>query len=127
VLANQKAFEEGAEEAILVRNGLITEGTHTNFFAVKEDTVFTAPLSNLILDGITRKIVLELCSQQKIKVKEKHFHKDELKNFEEFFITSTTKEITPIVQIDDWEITTGKSGRVTKKLQSAFTELTENF
>jgi len=127
VLANQKAFEEGAEEAILVRNGLITEGTHTNFFAVKEDTVFTAPLSNLILDGITRKIVLELCSQQKIKVKEKHFHKDELKNFEEFFITSTTKEITPIVQIDDWEINNGKSGAVTIKLQSAFTELTEKY
>jgi len=127
VLANQKAFEAGAEEAILVRNGLITEGTHTNFFAVKEDTVFTAPLSNLILDGITRKVVLGLCNQLKIKVKEEHICMDELKNYNEFFITSTTKEITPIVQIDDWEITTGKSGRVTKKLQSAFTELTENF
>jgi D-alanine transaminase len=127
VLANQKAFEEGSEEAILVRNGLITEGTHTNFFAVKEDTVFTAPLSNLILDGITRKVVLYLCNQQKIKVKEKHIRKDELKNFEEFFITSTTKEITPIVQIDDWGINNKISGAVTKKLQSAFIELTDKY
>jgi D-alanine transaminase len=124
VLANQKAFEAGAEEAILLRNDLITEGTHTNFFAVKDDTVFTAPLSNLILDGITRKVVLELCYQLKIKVKEEHICKNELKNYNEFFITSTTKEITPIVQIDEWEINAGVSGGVTKKLQSAFTELT---
>lgn len=127
VLANQKAFEAGAAEAILVRNGLITEGTHTNFFAVKGDTVFTAPLSNLILDGITRKVVIELCNRLKIKLKEKHIRKDELKNYEEFFITSTTKEITRIVQIDDWEINNGKSGTVTIKLQSAFNELTDKY
>lgn len=127
VLANQKAYEAGAEEAILVRNGLITEGTHTNFFAVKEDTVFTAPISNLILDGITRKVVLELCNQLKIKVKEDHICKDGLKNYNEFFITSTTKEITPVVQIDDWEINSKISGTITKKLQSAFNELTKKY
>jgi D-alanine transaminase len=127
VLANQKAFEAGAEEAILVRNGFIMEGTHTNFFAVKDDSVFTAPLSNLILDGITRKVVLELCNQLKIKVKEEHIRKDELKTYKEFFITSTTKEITPLVRIDDWEINTRESGGVTKNLQSAFTELTEGY
>jgi D-alanine transaminase len=127
VLANQKAFEAGAEEAILVRNGFIMEGTHTNFFAVKDDSVFTAPLSNLILDGITRKVVLELCSQLKIKLKEEHILKDELKTYKEFFITSTTKEITPIVQIDDWGINNKISGAVTKKLQSAFIELTDKY
>ena len=127
VLANQKAYEAGAEEAILVRNGLITEGTHTNFFAVKEDTVFTAPLSNLILNGITRKVVLELCNQLKIKVKEEQICKNELKNYNEFFITSTTKEITPVVQIDDWKINSKISGTITKKLQSAFNELTKKY
>jgi D-alanine transaminase len=127
VLANQKAFEVDAEEAILVRNGLITEGTHTNFFAVKEDTVFTAPLSNLILDGITRKVVLELCHQLKIKVNEEHIHKNELKNYNEFFITSTTKEITPVVQIDDWKINSKRSYAISKKLQSAFNELTKKY
>ncbi|NNL19697.1 MAG: hypothetical protein HKO83_00020, partial [Ignavibacteriaceae bacterium] len=59
VLVNQKAKEAGAEEAILHRNGLITEGSHTNFFAVKDDMVYTAPLSNLILEGITRRVVLD--------------------------------------------------------------------
>jgi D-alanine transaminase len=127
VLANQKAIENGTEEAILIRNGLITEGTHTNFFAVKEDTVFTAPLSNLILGGITRSVVIELCSKLKIIVKEEHIHKDELKNYKEFFITSTTKEITPIFQIDDWIVNGKTSGTITKKLQSAFRELTKAY
>ena len=58
VMANQKAFKSGAYEAILYRDDFITEGSHTNFFAVKNNKVFTAPLSNYILDGITRKIVL---------------------------------------------------------------------
>ena len=124
VLANQRASEAGAEEAVLVRNGLITEGSHTNFFAVKEDTLFTAPLSNLILEGITRRVVLELCRQLNIKVREEHIRKDELKTYNEFFITSTTKEIAPIVQIDDWKIKIGTEGPITKKLQSAFKELT---
>jgi D-alanine transaminase len=124
VLANQKASEAGAGEAVLVRNGLITEGSHTNFFAVKEDTLFTAPLSNLILEGITRRVVLELCKQLNIKVREEHICKDELKTYNEFFITSTTKEIAPIVQIEDWKIKIGTEGPITKKLQSAFRELT---
>ena len=112
---------------MFVRNGLITEGTHTNFFAVKNNLVFTAPISNLILEGITRRVVLELCQKLKIKVKEEHIKKDELKNYNEFFITSTTKEITPIIQIDDWKIKNGTEGAITKKLQSAFNELTKNY
>jgi D-alanine transaminase len=126
VLANQKAAEAGAEEAVLVRNGLITEGTHTNFFAVKDETVFTAPASNFVLDGITKKVVLELCKQLKIKVREEHIRKDEMKNYNEFFITSTTKEITPVIQIDDWKIKGRTEGAITKKLQVAFNELTIN-
>jgi D-alanine transaminase len=126
VLANQKAKETGAEEAILYRNGLITEGSHTNFFAVKDNTLFTAPLSYLILEGITRRVLLELCNQLRIEVKEEHIRKDEIKKYNEFFITSTTKEITPVVQIDNWEINKQIPGTITRKLQSAFNELTRN-
>jgi D-alanine transaminase len=127
VLANQKAKEAFAEEAILYRNGLITEGSHTNFFAVKDKTLFTAPLSNLILEGITRRTVLELCNQMKIEVKEKHIRKDELKKFNEFFLTSTTKEIMPIVQIDNLEVSSGMPGTITKKIQAAFKDLTKAY
>lgn len=124
VLSNQKAKEAGVEEAILVRNGLITEGTHTNFFAVKNKVVYTAPESDFILSGITRKVALEICSRLQIKVKEKFIHIKDLKSFNEFFITSTTKEITPVVQIDDWKINNGKPGRLTRILQSEFCKLT---
>ncbi|MCK7522124.1 MAG: aminotransferase class IV [Ignavibacteriales bacterium] len=70
VLASQKATEANAAEAILVRDGLITEGTHTNFFAIKNETVYTAPKSRLILEGITRKVVLEFCDKFKIDYRE---------------------------------------------------------
>ena len=127
VLASQKASEEGAAEAIFMRDGLITEGTHTNFFAVKNETVYTAPRSRLILDGITRRIVLEFCEKFKIDFKEEFINKDDLKNFTEFFITSTTKEITPVVQIDYWSVNDEKPGKITLSLQSVFKKITEDY
>lgn len=127
VLANQKATDQGAAEAILVRDGLITEGTHTNFFLVKNETVYTAPRSRLILDGITRRIVLEFCEKFKIDFKEEFINKHDLKNFTEFFITSTTKEITPVTTIDYWTINEGEPGKITKSLQSVFKKITEDY
>ena len=127
VLANQKASEEGAAEAILVRDGIITEGTHTNFFAVKDETIYTAPKSRLILEGITRKVVLEFCEKFKIDLKEEFIEKDNLKNFTEFFITSTTKEITPVTSIDYWAVNEGEPGKITRSLQSVFKKITEDY
>jgi D-alanine transaminase len=127
ILASQKASEENASEAILVRDGLITEGTHTNFFAVKNETVFTAPSSRLILDGITRKVVLEFCNKFKIDYQEKFINKDDLKSYDEFFITSTTKEITPVIKIDYWFVKEEQPGKITKSLQSLFKKTTEDY
>ena len=127
VLANQKASEEGAAEAILVRDGMITEGTHTNFFAVKDETIYTAPKSRLILEVITRKVVLEFCEKFKIDLKEEFIEKDNLKNFTEFFITSTTKEITPVTTIDYWTVNEGEPGKITRSLQSVFKKITEDY
>ena len=127
VLASQKASEENAAEAILVRDGLITEGTHTNFFAVKNETVFTAPTSRLILEGITRKIVLEFCEKFKIDYRQEFINKDDLKSYDEFFITSTTKEITPVIKIDYWSVNEEQPGKITKSLQSLFKKTTEDY
>lgn len=126
VLASQKATEENAAEAILVRDGMITEGTHTNFFAVKDETIFTAPKSRLILEGITRKVVLEFCKKFKIEYREEFINKNDLKSFNEFFITSTTKEITPVVKIDYWSVNDVQPGKITKSLQSLFKKITED-
>jgi len=127
VLANQKAKEENAVEAILVRDDIITEGTHTNFFAVINETVYTAPKSRLILEGITRKVVLEFCEKFKIDYKEEFINKDDLKSYNEFFITSTTKEITPVTTIDYWAINKGEIGKITKSLQGVFQKVAEDY
>jgi len=126
VLASQKATEKNAAEAILVRDDIITEGTHTNFFAVKNETVYTAPKSRLILEGVTRKVVLEFCEKFKIDHREEFINKDDLKSYEEFFITSTTKEITPVTTIDYWTINKGEIGKITKSLQSVFKKVVED-
>ena len=68
VLASQKATEENAVEAILVRDGLITEGTHTNFFAIKDETVFTAPKSKLILMVSPEKLFWSFVKNSKLTV-----------------------------------------------------------
>jgi len=127
ILASQKATEENAAETILVRDGMITEGTHTNFFAVKDETIFTAPPSRLILEGITRKVVLEFCNKFRIDYREEFINKDHLKSFNEFFITSTTKEITPVTSIDYWTINDGEPGKITKSLQAVFKKLAEDY
>ena len=124
VMANQKAFKSAAYEAILYRDDIITEGSHTNFFAIKDNNVFTAPLSNYILDGVTRKVVLELCRENKICIIEKHIKVKELKTFDEFFVTGTTTEITPIIQFDEWRVKDGKPGEITRKIQEWFFKAT---
>jgi len=120
VMANQKAFKSDAYEAVLYRDDFITEGSHTNFFAIRDNKVFTAPLSNYILDGVTRKVVLELCQDNKIDFVEDYIKIKDLKYFDEFFITGTITEVTPVVQIDDWIVDDGKPGRITRKIQELF-------
>lgn len=127
VLANQLARESDAQEAILIKNGSITEGTHTSFFAIKNGELYTSPKSSLILGSITREIVLELCGKLKIPLKEESIKQSDLKKFEEFFIAGTTIDITPVIQIDDNIIGDGLPGKITKILQSAFRELTNSY
>jgi D-alanine transaminase len=99
VLALQKAFENGADEAVLVRDGNIMEGTHTSFCAVKDGCVIIPPLSNHILPGITRKVVLNLCKEIDIPVIEKNFTAVELSTFDEFMILSTKSDVVPVKEI----------------------------
>ena len=120
VIANQNAIRNNAYEAILLRDDFITEGSHTTFFAVKNNAVFTAPMSNYILNGITRKVVLELCKENKIDFSEEYINVNELKSFDEFFITGTTTEVTPVIQIDDWIVGDGKPGIITRNIQKLF-------
>ncbi len=123
VLAKQKAFENHAMEAVLIRNGNLTEGTHTSFCAVKNGKLFTPPLSNLILDGVTRKVVLEICKVNNIRAIETEIRGDELKSFDEMMVLGTISEITPVVQVNDWKVRDGKPGQITMKLQNFLSEM----
>ena len=96
VLAKQEAHEAGCPEAILHRDGLVTEGSSTNMFGVKDGVVYTHPVSNLILEGITRHVVLDLCKELDIPVVEEAFTLEEAFEMDEFFYTSTTAEVMPV-------------------------------
>ena len=123
VLASQRAKEENAEEAIFVRDDVALEGSHSSFGAVFNNRLTTAPKSNYILPGITREVVLELCGELNITVDESPISVESLKEADELMLLSTSLEVTPIVQVDDWNVGDGKPGPVTRKLQRAFEEV----
>jgi len=123
VMAVQQAKEKGAEEAIFVRDGVVTEGTHTNVMAVFNGHLQTHPLGNFILPGVTRGVVLELCRKLGIAFKEQAFRGEELNRASEIIITGTNKEITPIVRLDGRPVGTGAPGPVTRRLQAGYSEL----
>lgn len=120
VMAKQEAFEAGCSEALLHRDGIVTEGSSSNLFGVKAGKIYTHPATNLILNGITRQVVLELCREQGIQVEEKSFTIDEAFEMDELFLTSTTSEVTPITSIDGRPVSSGKPGDLTVKIQKAF-------
>ncbi len=120
VMAAQQAAEAGAKEAVFVRDGAVTEGAHTNFAAVLDGEIRTAPLSNLILPGITRQVALSLCRERGLPVTEYPVLESELEAAEEAMIWGTTTEIMPVVRINDRRIGDGKPGPVTRRLQEAF-------
>ncbi|GIN90948.1 D-amino-acid transaminase [Siminovitchia terrae] len=123
VLAKQKAKNKGFEEAILHRDEVITEGSSTNVFIIKDQAIYTHPANNLILNGITRNKVLKIAREKKFQVVEEPFTIKELLNADEIFITSTTIEITPVIEIDQTVIAGGQPGPVTCILQKEFDKL----
>jgi D-alanine transaminase len=119
-LAKTKAINSGAYETIFHRDGKITEGSHTNFFAVRNNIVYTAPLSKFVLKGITRDIIIDLCRENNIKVVEDYICIDQLDSYDEFFITGTKTEVTPVTHIDDRMVKDASAGGLTKQIQKLF-------
>lgn len=116
------AVQKGAGECILIRDGKVTEATHSSVFGVKNGIVITHPLSNLILPGITRKVVLEICRSNEIQYNEGPINEIELIEMDEIFIAGTGSEIMPVVQVNDNFIGNALPGPVTRKLQQLFFE-----
>lgn len=123
VLAKQEAEDHQCAEAILHRGDTVSEGSSSNAFIVNGKELQTHPANHLILNGITRRQVLALIGDLGLNIKEEPFTVEKLLAADEAFITSTTSEITPVVQVDDTVISNGKPGTVTHQLQEAFAGL----
>jgi D-alanine transaminase len=124
VLANQLAKENQAAESIFVRDGVLLEGTHTNVFAVVEGTVITPPKTNYILGGITRRVVIDICREESIPLREDSLLQSELDRADEMMIVGTTTEVTPVVRIHGRPFRSGEPGPVALRLQRTLREKT---
>ena len=122
VMMKQKASDNEAFEGIFIRDGIVTEGTSTNVFIVKDGVYKTHPVNNMILNGITRRRILELFKENNLAYEEVEFTKSELFEADEVFITSTTSEVMPITQIDDEDIGDGEVGKKTKEIYDLLIE-----
>lgn len=121
VMGKQKAKEAGCFEGIQVRDGIVTEGTSSNFFVIKDGVAWTHPLSNLILTGVTRTLILEkMAPELGLVVVEKKFDEAFVRSAEEAFISGTNSEIVPIVTISGQPIGNGSVGPITRKIQEAY-------
>lgn len=120
VLAKQQAHEKGCYEAILHRGETVTEGSSSNIYGVKDGVLYTHPADNLILNGITRQVIFKCAEEIGMPVKEEAFTKEQLLAMDEVIVSSTTSEVTPVIEVDGQAIGSGKPGEWTRKLQAQF-------
>lgn len=119
VLAKQHAVDCGVFESIFVRDGAITEGSHTNCFGVIDGELRTYPASNYILGGVTRDVTIELAQELGIPFEARPFHVQDLPRLEEFFVTGTTTDVMPVVELDGRPVGNGRPGAITMRLYDA--------
>ena len=119
-LANHRAQEAGATEAILVRDGVALEATASSFFGVFNGEVRTAPKSNYILPSITRQAALDICREAGISAIETPIHLSELASADELFLAGTTLEIMPIIEVDGRVVGNGRPGPVQQRVYELF-------
>jgi D-alanine transaminase len=122
VLGKQEAYEKGANEAWMVEDGHVTEGTSSNAYIVKNNTVITRPTSNRILAGCTRRALMRLSKEHNVKIEERLFTPEEAYAADEAFLTSASQFVMPITEIDGKRIGGGQPGPIARKLRELFLE-----
>jgi D-alanine transaminase len=116
ILLRQQAVASGAVEAVLLRDGLVTEGAASNLFTVHNGEVSTPPHSARILGGITRDLVVELCREHGIPVEEREIPEARLHDADEIWVSSSTKDVVPITRLNDRPVGDGRPGDTWKTL-----------
>ena len=121
-MAKMEAKARGVDDAWMVENGLVTEGTSNNAYIVKNGTIVTRALSNDILHGITRAAVLRFAAEAQMQVEERSFTIAEAQDADEAFITSASAFVMPVVEIDGAAVGTGQVGPVATRLREIYLE-----
>jgi D-alanine transaminase len=127
VLLRQQAIDAGASETILLRNGVATEGAASNLFIVENEVLVTPPKGPLLLPGITRDLILELASQNHISWEESAISEQRLRNADEIWLTSSTKEILPVTYLDNQQIGNGTPGPMWHRMVDLFQAFKKSF
>ncbi|WP_394753651.1 D-amino acid aminotransferase [Crenothrix sp.] len=120
ILHRQEAIDQNCAEALLVKDGYVTEGAASNVFAVIDGVLMTPPKSAEILPGITRDVILDLAREHGIPCKEESFSLTALQTASEIWITSSTREIIPVVECDEQKVGDGKPGPIWHKMNQLF-------
>ncbi|CDQ21164.1 D-alanine transaminase [Halobacillus karajensis] len=120
VLAKQAAKESGSYEAILHKNGEVTECSSSNVYFVRDGKVYTHPAKKNILHGCVRMRVEAFCKEENIEFIEEAFRIEDLPNAEELFLSSSTSEVMPLLKVDGQKIGDGRPGPITRKLQQCY-------
>ncbi len=122
IILKQEAAENNADEAILVRNGNVTEGAASNVFIVKDGVIKTPPKDKKLLPGITRNLIVEIANQQGLSCIETNITEDELLSADEVWLSSSTKEVSPVCFIEKKPVANGIPGPHWAKMYQLFQE-----
>ncbi len=125
-IAKEQSVHQGAYEGWMVEDGIVTEGTSSSAYIVKNDTIITRPLSNSILPGIRRKILLQIAKEHDIKVEQKLFSLEDAYNADEAFLSSATSLVLPIIEIDGRKIGDGTPGKIYTKIRKMYEQYALN-
>jgi len=126
ILAKIEAVSSGHEEAIMLNaKGYVTECTGDNIFIVKNNIVYTPPLSAGLLEGITRDAVIEIAKKKKIKLKQENFKLNTVYNADECFLTGTAAELIPVIRVDNRKIGNARPGGLTSMFREEFHKITK--
>lgn len=113
VLLRQQALQQGADDAILIREGYATEGAASNLFIVDvNNTLITPPKSKHLLPGITRDLILELAAENQLNYQECNINTAQLASANEIWLTSSTKEVIPVIKLNNKPVGTGEPGQI---------------
>lgn len=119
--AKAQATQKGADDAWMVEDGFVTEGSSNNTFIVTQDNVIvTRNLTNSILHGITRKAALELAAKSQIRIEERAFTPEEAYSAKEAFMSAASAYVLPVVEIDGHAVGDGKPGPIARKLRELY-------